>query len=270
MIFNAYGASGVRQPVCSTAMIAERLPALPLLFQPGEGWEYSMAHRRAGQAGGDHHRPALHRCACSSVCFGPLGLVDTGYVLRPEQVPRLAALYGGNFAGPRRARTAAPRRTALARRVPDPGAARGGRQRSLHHAVPTLLSLLVPACSPAVAGRSPTPPLAEMSRDQCAHPSLRAVPADADRCRPWGSACASARSRGRPSTLQPNTPAGFRYCHGGGWRARTGRLSPATARGNALVLDRRGSASLRGAGTHVLVPNAKAAAYGRLNTARGA
>jgi CubicO group peptidase (beta-lactamase class C family) len=39
MIFEAYGASGVCRPDCSTAMIAERLPALPLMFQPGEGWE---------------------------------------------------------------------------------------------------------------------------------------------------------------------------------------------------------------------------------------
>jgi CubicO group peptidase (beta-lactamase class C family) len=43
MIFEAYIASGVRRPDCSTTTIAERLPALPLLFQPGEGWEYSMS-----------------------------------------------------------------------------------------------------------------------------------------------------------------------------------------------------------------------------------
>src|SRR5512134_1640429 len=34
MIYNAYDASGLRRYDCTTAMIAERLPALPLLYQP--------------------------------------------------------------------------------------------------------------------------------------------------------------------------------------------------------------------------------------------
>jgi CubicO group peptidase (beta-lactamase class C family) len=36
MIYEAYGSSGVRRPDCSATMIAARLPALPLLFQPGK------------------------------------------------------------------------------------------------------------------------------------------------------------------------------------------------------------------------------------------
>lgn len=65
--------------------------------------------------------------------FGPLGIVDTGYVLRPEQVPRLVALYGGNLAD--------PNGLGLRRldELPWPGAfvtraARGGRLRPIHYA----------------------------------------------------------------------------------------------------------------------------------------
>ena len=97
MIYKAYDASGLRRPDCSTAMIAERLPALPLLFQPGEGWEYSMGPdvlaRLVEIVTGQRYVEALQQRL-----FGPLDMVDTGYVLRPAQVPRLAALYGADHA----------------------------------------------------------------------------------------------------------------------------------------------------------------------------
>jgi CubicO group peptidase (beta-lactamase class C family) len=99
MIYEAYGASGVRRPDCDTTMIAERLPALPLLFQPGEGWEYSMAPDALARIveiiTGQRYIEALQQRL-----FGPLGMVDTGYVLRAGQVPRMATLYGGNVADP--------------------------------------------------------------------------------------------------------------------------------------------------------------------------
>lgn len=91
MIYKAYGASGVRRQDCSKTMIAERLPALPLLFQPGQGWEYSMAPdvlaRLVEIITGQRYIEALQQRL-----FSPLGMVDTGYVLRAEQVPRMAAL----------------------------------------------------------------------------------------------------------------------------------------------------------------------------------
>ncbi len=96
VIYNAYLASGVRRPDSTLAEEMDLLATLPLCFQPGEGWEYStgidvlarLAEIVTGQTFG---------AALQSRIFGPLGLVDTGFVLRPDQVPRLAALYRGDL-----------------------------------------------------------------------------------------------------------------------------------------------------------------------------
>ena len=95
VIYNAYSASGVRRPDSTLAQEMDLLAGLPLCFQPGEGWEYStgidvlgrLAEIVTGQSFG---------AALQSRIFGPLGLSDTGFVLRPDQVPRLAALYRGD------------------------------------------------------------------------------------------------------------------------------------------------------------------------------
>lgn len=91
MLYEAYGASGVLGQDCSTTMIAERLPALPLLFQPGEGWEYSISPdvlaRLVEIITGQRYAQALQQRL-----FGPLGMPDTGYVLRADQIPRMTAL----------------------------------------------------------------------------------------------------------------------------------------------------------------------------------
>jgi CubicO group peptidase (beta-lactamase class C family) len=102
MIYKAYHDSGVRRFDSDTATLAERLPALPLLFQPGEGWEYSMAPDMLARIV-EIVTDQRYADALQQRVFGPLGMADTGYVLRPEQVPRLAALYGGNFADPNEA-----------------------------------------------------------------------------------------------------------------------------------------------------------------------
>ncbi|MDT7837716.1 serine hydrolase domain-containing protein [Aquabacterium sp. OR-4] len=94
-LHEAYHASGARSPHTSLAELMPLLAGLPLQFQPGEGWDYALgcdvlarlAERLCGQAFGDLLQQRL---------FGPLGLRDTGFVLRPEQVPRLAALYAGD------------------------------------------------------------------------------------------------------------------------------------------------------------------------------
>ena len=96
VIYNAYLASGVRRPDTTLAQEMDLLATLPLCFQPGEGWEYStgidvlarLAEIVTGQSFG---------AALQSRIFGPLGLFDTGFVLRPDQVPRLAALYRGDL-----------------------------------------------------------------------------------------------------------------------------------------------------------------------------
>ncbi len=98
-IFNAYLDAGIRLPSLDLAQMVERLAGLPLLYQPGEGWEYSVApdvlarvvEVITGQSFGAVLQQRL---------LGPLGMVDTGFVLRPEQRPRLAALYRGDLIDP--------------------------------------------------------------------------------------------------------------------------------------------------------------------------
>jgi CubicO group peptidase (beta-lactamase class C family) len=94
-LYRAYAAAEVLGPQVSLAQQAERLAALPLAFQPGEGWEYSFAPdllaRAAEVATGQRFGALLQERV-----FTPLGMADTGFVLRPEQRPRLAALYRGH------------------------------------------------------------------------------------------------------------------------------------------------------------------------------
>ena len=98
-IFQAYAATGVRDPGRSLADMIEPLASLPLLYQPGEGWEYSMAAdvlaRVVELITGQRFGAALQ-----DRLLGPLGMVDTGFVLRPDQAPRLAALYRGDLQDP--------------------------------------------------------------------------------------------------------------------------------------------------------------------------
>ena len=96
LIFKAYTASGVRRPDTTLAQEMGLLAGLPLLYQPGAGWEYSIAtdvlarlvEIVTGQRFGD---------ALQKLLFDPLGMTDTGFVLRPDQLPRLAALYCGDL-----------------------------------------------------------------------------------------------------------------------------------------------------------------------------
>ena len=95
----AYHASGVRGHTTTLAEQMDLLAELPLGSQPGTQWEYALGidvlarlcELATGQSFGD---------ALQARILGPLGLVDTGFVLRPDQVPRLAALYKGDLADP--------------------------------------------------------------------------------------------------------------------------------------------------------------------------
>ena len=99
LLYQAYLARGIRSQTTTLAQQMEALATLPLNFQPGEGWEYALGidvlarlcEIVTGQTFGDALQQRL---------FGPLGLVDTGFVLRPDQVPRMAALYRGDLADP--------------------------------------------------------------------------------------------------------------------------------------------------------------------------
>jgi CubicO group peptidase (beta-lactamase class C family) len=74
------------------AEMTGKVAGIPLLFQPGEGWSYSVAadlqgaiiERLSGQTFGQF----MH-----SRIFTPLGMRDTGFVLPADQASRLAAAY---------------------------------------------------------------------------------------------------------------------------------------------------------------------------------
>ena len=94
LIYNAYHASGVRKPDTTLAEMIPKLASLPLVFQPGGGWEYSMATdvlaRLIEIITGQSFAEALQ-----ARLFDPLGMVDTAHLLRADQVPRLTTLYRG-------------------------------------------------------------------------------------------------------------------------------------------------------------------------------
>lgn len=99
LLYKAYFATGVRGYQTTLAEQMDLLAPLPLSSQPGTQWEYALGidvlarlcEIATGQAFGD---------ALQTHILGPLGLVDTGFVLRPDQVPRLAALYKGDLLDP--------------------------------------------------------------------------------------------------------------------------------------------------------------------------
>ena len=94
VIFNAYTAAGVRSPNLSLNDVMPRLAALPLSFQPGTDWDYAMgadllarlAEIITGLAWQDVLRTHL---------LEPLGMLDTGYLVRVGEQARLATLYRG-------------------------------------------------------------------------------------------------------------------------------------------------------------------------------
>jgi CubicO group peptidase (beta-lactamase class C family) len=94
-IFSAYLASGARGSDSTLAQLTDILAGLPLLYQPGEGWEYSLASdvlaRTVEVASGQRFDDFLR-----GRILGPLGMVDTGFVLQPAQRERFTALYVGD------------------------------------------------------------------------------------------------------------------------------------------------------------------------------
>jgi CubicO group peptidase (beta-lactamase class C family) len=66
---------------------------VPLLFQPGAEWNYSVATDVLGRVVEVASGQSLDEFLRSRV-FGPLGMTDTGFYAPPPELPRLAALYG--------------------------------------------------------------------------------------------------------------------------------------------------------------------------------
>jgi CubicO group peptidase (beta-lactamase class C family) len=79
-------------PGADLADVCDRLAALPLLFQPGREWNYSMATDVLGRVVEVVSGMPLDEFFATRI-FGPLGMIDTGFHVPEREQHRLAALY---------------------------------------------------------------------------------------------------------------------------------------------------------------------------------
>lgn len=95
LIYSAYAAAGVRKPDSTLEQLMNQMAALPLIYQPGTSWQYSMATDVVGRLVEIVTGQTMAE-AFKTRLFEPLGMVDTTYLLREVQIPRLTALYAGH------------------------------------------------------------------------------------------------------------------------------------------------------------------------------
>jgi CubicO group peptidase (beta-lactamase class C family) len=97
----AYRDARLLDPTLDLAQMMEALARVPLLFEPGSGWSYSVASDVvgrlvevvSGQKLDDYFRQHI---------FARLGMDDTFFCVPPEKQDRLAALYIGSLKDPLR------------------------------------------------------------------------------------------------------------------------------------------------------------------------
>jgi CubicO group peptidase (beta-lactamase class C family) len=75
------------------AEVVERLAELPLVHHPGEGWNYGVSTDVLGRVVEVASGLPLDRYFAERI-LGPLGMTETGFSARTDQVLRLASLYG--------------------------------------------------------------------------------------------------------------------------------------------------------------------------------
>lgn len=91
-----YRDAGLENAVPSGADLARACDvyaSLPLRFEPGTQWNYSVASNVLGRLIEVASGRPLDEFFAERV-FGPLGMTDAGFAVTPEQAPRLAELYG--------------------------------------------------------------------------------------------------------------------------------------------------------------------------------
>ena len=83
---------------CNLQELVERLGKIPLLYQPGTKWHYSIAADVLGRlievASGQPFD-----CFLAERIFQPLSMVDTGFYVPREKIDRLAGMYGPKSTG---------------------------------------------------------------------------------------------------------------------------------------------------------------------------
>lgn len=98
-IAKAYADAGMLDPAVSLADQITRLARLPLLFEPGTRWNYSVATDVVGRLVEVLSGTTLDDYFRRHV-FEPAGMTDTGFVVPAKDAGRLTALYIGDLRDP--------------------------------------------------------------------------------------------------------------------------------------------------------------------------
>ncbi|MFF0889751.1 serine hydrolase domain-containing protein [Streptomyces sp. NPDC003456] len=96
-----YRAAGLESSVPPGADLAETVEvyaSLPLQFEPGTQWNYSVASNVLGRVVEVVSGQPLDVFFAERI-FGPLGMTDAGFHVTDEQAPRLAEMYGEKEGG---------------------------------------------------------------------------------------------------------------------------------------------------------------------------
>ena len=94
-MFRAYAAGKVLSDARTLAELVDTLATLPLAYQPGESWEYSIATDVLGHLVETVTGGRLDEAFRARI-LEPLGMRDTGFVVPEADRDRLAALYVGD------------------------------------------------------------------------------------------------------------------------------------------------------------------------------
>ncbi len=94
VIFKAYNERGVHNPATTLADMVDVLADLPLVYQPGTSWEYSLAVDVVARLVEVISGRPFDQFIQARI-LDPLGMVDTGFVVPEKDQGRIAAYYVG-------------------------------------------------------------------------------------------------------------------------------------------------------------------------------
>ncbi|HEV2011285.1 MAG TPA: serine hydrolase domain-containing protein [Candidatus Limnocylindria bacterium] len=97
-MYRAAGFDWGPPPELDLATCCERWASLPLLFEPGTAWNYSVASDVLGRIVEIASGRSLDDFFAERI-LAPLGMSDTGFAVEPADASRLAALYAADPAG---------------------------------------------------------------------------------------------------------------------------------------------------------------------------
>ena len=97
-MYRAAGFDLDNRPNTTLAQACDLWAALPLLFQPGAEWNYSVATDVLGRVVEVASGQRLDEFLAQRI-LEPLGMTDTAFYAKPDDLPRLAALYSRGLDG---------------------------------------------------------------------------------------------------------------------------------------------------------------------------